>query len=257
MSHVDLDVYTVLLLLMLISVWWIVGSSLTEAFCIAILEAASCGLLTVSTLVGGVPEACMAFTPPPLLICLHGCKRMQPWRLSWFLWLWCAYRIFTLMLICKGQQSLVRVFWGRSNQQMFNQFLQVLPPDMIVLAPPVPAELSNAIGRAIELLPQVDPFSMHNRVTHSPSWLLQSFTWVHVVNSFIHSWTLSSYNLQKFPLHQKSCWDMLKWNTNKTFLGCRWRIFIVGWMLPNAQKLCMTSPWDLMMMTSYFVSLGR
>jgi len=31
-------------------------SSLTEAFCIAILEAASCGLLTVSTRVGGVPE---------------------------------------------------------------------------------------------------------------------------------------------------------------------------------------------------------
>jgi phosphatidylinositol glycan class A protein len=55
------------------------NSSLTEAFCIAILEAASCGLLTVSTLVGGVPEACMAFTPPPpLLICLHGCKQMQP-----------------------------------------------------------------------------------------------------------------------------------------------------------------------------------
>jgi glycosyltransferase involved in cell wall biosynthesis len=34
-------------------------SSLTEAFCIAILEAASCGLLTVSTRVGGVPEACI------------------------------------------------------------------------------------------------------------------------------------------------------------------------------------------------------
>nr|KYP53244.1 N-acetylglucosaminyl-phosphatidylinositol biosynthetic protein [Cajanus cajan] len=30
--------------------------SLTEAFCMAILEAASCGLLTVSTRVGGVPE---------------------------------------------------------------------------------------------------------------------------------------------------------------------------------------------------------
>ncbi|CAL0313931.1 unnamed protein product [Lupinus luteus] len=32
------------------------NSSLTEAFCMAILEAASCGLLTVSTCVGGVPE---------------------------------------------------------------------------------------------------------------------------------------------------------------------------------------------------------
>eukprot|EP00756_Hemistasia_phaeocysticola_P014578 Hpha_TRINITY_DN15344_c8_g4::TRINITY_DN15344_c8_g4_i1::g.89581::m.89581/K03857/PIGA, GPI3; phosphatidylinositol glycan, class A len=33
-----------------------VNTSLTEAFCIAILEAASCGLLVVSTGVGGVPE---------------------------------------------------------------------------------------------------------------------------------------------------------------------------------------------------------
>lgn len=32
------------------------NTSLTEAFCIAILEAASCGLLVVSTKVGGVPE---------------------------------------------------------------------------------------------------------------------------------------------------------------------------------------------------------
>jgi phosphatidylinositol glycan class A protein len=32
------------------------NSSLTESFCIAILEAASCGLLTVSTRVGGIPE---------------------------------------------------------------------------------------------------------------------------------------------------------------------------------------------------------
>lgn len=47
----------------------------------------------------------------------------------------------------------------------------VLPPDMIVLAPPVPAELSNAIGRAIELLPQVDPFSMHNRMKNLYSWM--------------------------------------------------------------------------------------
>lgn len=33
-----------------------VNCSLTEAFCIAIVEAASCGLLVVSTSVGGVPE---------------------------------------------------------------------------------------------------------------------------------------------------------------------------------------------------------
>jgi phosphatidylinositol glycan class A protein len=33
-----------------------VNCSLTEAFCIAIVEAASCGLIVVSTKVGGVPE---------------------------------------------------------------------------------------------------------------------------------------------------------------------------------------------------------
>jgi len=32
------------------------NTSLTESFCIAILEAACCGLLIVSTDVGGVPE---------------------------------------------------------------------------------------------------------------------------------------------------------------------------------------------------------
>lgn len=33
-----------------------VNASLTEAFCMAIVEAASAGLLVVSTRVGGVPE---------------------------------------------------------------------------------------------------------------------------------------------------------------------------------------------------------
>lgn len=32
------------------------NTSLTEAFCIAIVEAASCGLFVVSTKVGGIPE---------------------------------------------------------------------------------------------------------------------------------------------------------------------------------------------------------
>jgi phosphatidylinositol glycan class A protein len=32
------------------------NTSLTESFCIALLEAASCGLFVVSTKVGGVPE---------------------------------------------------------------------------------------------------------------------------------------------------------------------------------------------------------
>ncbi|KAG8345455.1 N-acetylglucosaminyl-phosphatidylinositol biosynthetic protein [Trypanosoma vivax] len=38
--------------------------SLTEAFCIALIEAASCGLLSVSTRVGGVPEV----LPPSMLL---------------------------------------------------------------------------------------------------------------------------------------------------------------------------------------------
>mmetsp|Transcript_37951 Transcript_37951/g.27942 ORF Transcript_37951/g.27942 Transcript_37951/m.27942 type:complete len:137 (+) Transcript_37951:261-671(+) len=40
------------------------NTSLTEAFCIAILEAASCGLLCVSTNVGGIPE----ILPPSMLL---------------------------------------------------------------------------------------------------------------------------------------------------------------------------------------------
>jgi phosphatidylinositol glycan class A protein len=40
------------------------NTSLTEAFCIAIVEAASCGLLVVSTNVGGIPEV----LPPHLIL---------------------------------------------------------------------------------------------------------------------------------------------------------------------------------------------
>ncbi|XP_042023225.1 phosphatidylinositol N-acetylglucosaminyltransferase subunit A-like [Salvia splendens] len=78
------------------------NSSLTEAFCIAILEAASCGLLTVSTRVGGVPE--------------------------------------------------------------------VLPDDIIVLAEPDPNDMVMAITKAIDLLPQIDPEEMHNRIKKLYSW---------------------------------------------------------------------------------------
>jgi phosphatidylinositol glycan class A protein len=40
--------------------------SLTESFCIALLEAASCGLFVVSTRVGGVPEVL-----PPRYLCVY------------------------------------------------------------------------------------------------------------------------------------------------------------------------------------------
>ena len=43
--------------------------SLTEAFCIAILEAVSCGLLCVSTNVGGIPEVL-----PPSMVFLSPAK---------------------------------------------------------------------------------------------------------------------------------------------------------------------------------------
>ncbi|XP_077221208.1 UDP-Glycosyltransferase superfamily protein [Tasmannia lanceolata] len=78
------------------------NSSLTEAFCIAILEAASCGLLTVSTRVGGVPE--------------------------------------------------------------------VLPDGMIVLAEPVPNDMVCAIKKAIDMIPKIDPHSMHLRMKNLYSW---------------------------------------------------------------------------------------
>jgi hypothetical protein len=41
------------------------NTSLTEAFCIAIVEAASCGLLVVSTKVGGLPEGKNEFYTKP------------------------------------------------------------------------------------------------------------------------------------------------------------------------------------------------
>ncbi|KAG8084944.1 hypothetical protein GUJ93_ZPchr0010g9628 [Zizania palustris] len=78
------------------------NSSLTEAFCIAILEAASCGLLTVSTRVGGVPE--------------------------------------------------------------------VLPDDMIVLAQPAPEDMVQAVKKAIDMLPGIDPQLMHLRMKKLYSW---------------------------------------------------------------------------------------
>ena len=39
------------------------NTSLTEAFCMAVIEAVSCGLLVVSTKVGGIPEV----LPPPFI----------------------------------------------------------------------------------------------------------------------------------------------------------------------------------------------
>ncbi|CCW66253.1 unnamed protein product [Phytomonas sp. Hart1] len=82
--------------------------SLTEAFCIALIEAASCGLLTVSTRVGGVPEVLpphmlLLAEPDPLSIvaaleeAIHKVPYLSPWELHencrrFYSWDWVAAR---------------------------------------------------------------------------------------------------------------------------------------------------------------------
>lgn len=80
------------------------NASLTESFCIAIVEAAACGLVVVSTDVGGIPE--------------------------------------------------------------------VLPPDMVLLAPPNITALMLQVEQAIRMVErgEVDPHAMHERVLHMYSW---------------------------------------------------------------------------------------
>lgn len=68
------------------------NASLTESFCIAVLEAASCGCLVVATAVGGVPEVLpedIMFLAKPdvqsildaLDECLEALPRADPWRI--------------------------------------------------------------------------------------------------------------------------------------------------------------------------------
>ncbi|KAK4404662.1 Phosphatidylinositol N-acetylglucosaminyltransferase subunit A [Sesamum angolense] len=47
---------------------------------------------------------------------------------------------------------------------------KVLPDDMIVLAEPDPTDMVMAITKAIDLLPQIDPQAMHNRMKKLYSW---------------------------------------------------------------------------------------
>jgi phosphatidylinositol glycan class A protein len=56
------------------------NTSLIEAFCIAILEAASCGLIVVSTNVGGIPEVLpeeMIYLCDPIVELIIGSKHSQ------------------------------------------------------------------------------------------------------------------------------------------------------------------------------------
>ena len=82
--------------------------SLTEAFCIALIEAASCGLLCVSTGVGGVPEVLpddmllLADPEPQSIItaveeAIRRVPRVSPWEMHdkvcrYYSWDWVAER---------------------------------------------------------------------------------------------------------------------------------------------------------------------
>lgn len=44
---------------------------------------------------------------------------------------------------------------------------QVLPDGMIVLAEPVPSDMVQAVKKAIDILPNIDPQAMHLRVSES------------------------------------------------------------------------------------------
>ena len=48
-----------------------VNASLTEAFCMAIVEAAAAGLLVVSTAVGGVPEVSLPYHQSCVVCLMH------------------------------------------------------------------------------------------------------------------------------------------------------------------------------------------
>lgn len=56
---------------------------------------------------------------------------------------------------------------------------------MIVLAPPVPAEMVVAIGQAIKILPQIDPYSMHNRVQERHISLIKHLVFLLVFRTLI------------------------------------------------------------------------
>lgn len=87
--------------------------SLTESFCMALLEAASCGLHVVSTKVGGVPEVL-----PPSMI-----KFAQPGEYnkhSYIILLSYSLMQFTLCLMCRPRSFDRRVIRGDTHFQENN-----------------------------------------------------------------------------------------------------------------------------------------
>ncbi|EPY38657.1 UDP-GlcNAc:PI A1-6 GlcNAc-transferase [Angomonas deanei] len=149
--------------------------SLTEAFCIALIEAASCGLLGVSTRVGGVPEVLpsnmlLLAEPDPASIiaaveeAITRVPFLSPWELHencrrYYSWDWVAERTERVYDRIMGQRSLTLherllnyISVGRifglvcfmlcSFNWLFYMLLEFIhPAEYIDIAPDFPMEL--------------------------------------------------------------------------------------------------------------------
>jgi hypothetical protein len=67
-------------------------------------------------------------------------------------------------LLCIACDKALTFTFGSHSESEMSVLLQVLPPDMIVLAEPRASELVEAVSRAVELLPIIHPDAMHQRV---------------------------------------------------------------------------------------------
>ncbi|KAF8057928.1 hypothetical protein HT031_005874 [Scenedesmus sp. PABB004] len=123
-----------------------VNASLTEAFCMAIVEAASAGLLVVSTRVGGVPEARRA-APPRRAAAAPPRRAAAPPR---------AARAASAPA---PAERAARRAWA-----------QVLPPDVLLLAEPGPEDLLAALEEGLARVTALDPHAQHARVAAMYSW---------------------------------------------------------------------------------------
>ncbi|RLM85295.1 phosphatidylinositol N-acetylglucosaminyltransferase gpi3 subunit isoform X1 [Panicum miliaceum] len=165
------------------------NSSLTEAFCIAVLEAASCGLLTVSTVDEDITTLYM-----------HELASSTSYKSS-PIWTASSVRIQPIALHRNSDISLIR----RPNErtyitEKFDDMMKtintlvtriehveqrlspieededgdvdadVLPDDMIVLAEPAPEDMVRAVKKAIDMLPGINPQVMHLQMKKLYSW---------------------------------------------------------------------------------------
>ena len=86
------------------------NSSLTEAFCMAIVEAAACGLQVVSTQVGGIvevlPKELIWFAEPSVQVCVHIALRTIHFHYNLFI---------SFLRVC------LKVFKGQSMIELMDQ----------------------------------------------------------------------------------------------------------------------------------------